>query len=45
MFHSNVSNIQQGVRIEAVFASLQQGEYIDQIQQFPAYIQSSRQVI
>ena len=45
MFHSNVSNIQHGVRIAAVFASLQQGEYTDRIQSFPAYIKSSRQVI
>ena len=29
-----LSNIQHGVRIEAVFASLQQGEHTDQIQQF-----------
>ena len=36
-------NIQHDVRIEAVFASLQQGEHTDQIQQFAAYIQSSRQ--
>ena len=43
MFHSNVSNIQHGVRIEAVFASFKQGEHTDRIQQFPAYIQSSRQ--
>ena len=41
----NMSNIQNGVRIEAVFASLQEGEHTDQIQQFPAYIQSSRQEI
>ena len=45
LFHSNVSNIPHGVRIEAVFASLQQGEHTDRIQQFPAYIQSSRQEI
>ena len=37
----NTSNIQYGVRIEAVFASLQQGEHTDRIQQFPAYIQAS----
>ena len=35
-----LSNIQHGVRIEAVFASLQQGEHTDRIQQFPAYIQT-----
>ena len=34
LFHSNVSNIQHGVRIEAVFASLQQGEHRHRIQQF-----------
>ena len=34
----NTSNIQHGVRIEAVFASLQEGEHTDQIQQFPASI-------
>ena len=32
------SNIQHGVRIEAVATSLQQGESTDRIQQFPAYI-------
>ena len=37
----NTSNIQHGVRIEAVFASLQQGEHTDRIQQFSAYIQAS----
>ena len=31
------SNIQHGVRIEAVATSLQQGESTDRIQQFPAY--------
>ena len=36
--------IQHGVRIEAVFASLQQGEHMVESMQFPAYIQSSRQV-
>ena len=36
--------MQHGVRIEAVFASLQQGEHIVESMQFPAYIQSSRQV-
>ena len=40
-FIRNISNIQHGVRIEAVFASLQEGEHTDQIQQFPAYIQAS----
>ena len=29
-----LSNIQHGVRIEAVFASLQQGKHTDQIQHF-----------
>ena len=37
-----LSNIQHGVRIEAV--SLQQGEHMVESMQFPAYIQSSRQV-
>ena len=36
--------MQHGVRIEAVFASLQQGEHMVKSMQFPAYIQSSRQV-
>ena len=36
--------MQHGVRIEAVFASLQQGEHIVESMQFPAYIQSSRQL-
>ena len=36
--------MQHGVRIEAVFASLQQGEHMVESMQFPAYIQSSRQV-
>ena len=36
--------MQHGVRIEAVFASLQQGEHIVKSMQFPAYIQSSRQL-
>ena len=40
-FIRNVSNIQHGVRIEAVATSLQQGESTDQIQQFPAYLQAS----
>ena len=40
-FVSFQSNIQHGVRIEAVFASLQQGENTDRIQQIPAYIQAS----
>ena len=40
-FIRNVSNIQNGVRIEAVAISLQQGESTDQIQQFPAYFQAS----
>ena len=35
---------QHGVRIVAVFASLQQGEHMVESMQFPAYIQSSRQV-
>ena len=35
------SNIQHGVRIEAVATSLQQGESTDRIQQFPAYLQAS----
>ena len=36
--------MQHGVRIEAVFASLQQGEHMVKSMQFPAYIQSSRQL-
>ena len=36
--------MQHGVRIEAVFASLQQGEHMVESMQFPAYIQSFRQV-
>ena len=36
--------MQHGVRIEALFASLQQGEHMVESMQFPAYIQSSRQV-
>ena len=36
--------MQHGVRIEAVFASLQQGEHMVESMQSPAYIQSSRQV-
>ena len=40
-FIRNVSNIQHGVRIEAVATSLQEGEFTDQIQQFPAYIHTS----
>ena len=36
--------MQHGVRIEAVFASLQQGEHMVESMQFPAYIQSSRQL-
>ena len=36
--------MQHGVRIEAVFASLQQGEHMVKSIQFPAYIQSSRQL-
>ena len=36
--------MQHGVRIEAVFASLQQGEHMVESMQFPAYIQSSRQI-
>ena len=35
------SNIQHGVRIEAVATSLQEGESTDRIQQFPAYLQAS----
>ena len=31
--------MQHGVRIEAVFASLQQGEHMVESMQFPAYIQ------
>ena len=38
---SNRSNIQHGVRIEAVATSLQEGESTDRIQQFPAYLQTS----
>ena len=37
--HSNQSNIQHGVRIEAVATSVQEGESTDRIQQFPAYLQ------
>ena len=37
----NQSNIQHGVRIEAVATSLQEGESTDRIQQFPAYLQAS----
>ena len=40
-FIQNVSNIQHGVRIEAVATSLQEGESTDRIQQFPAYLQAS----
>ena len=40
-FIRNVSNIQHGVRIEAVATSLQEGESTDRIQQFPAYFQAS----
>ena len=40
-FIRNVSNIQHGVRIEAVATSLQEGESTDQIQQFSAYLQAS----
>ena len=40
-FIRNVSNIQHGVRIEAVATSLQEGESTDRIQQFPAYLQAS----
>ena len=40
-FIRNVSNIQHGVRIEAVATSLQEGESTDQIQWFPAYLQAS----
>ena len=36
--------MQHGVRIEAVFASLQQGEHMVESMQFPAYLQSSRQL-
>ena len=42
LFHSKrQSNIQHGVRIEAVATSLQEGESTDRIQQFPAYLQAS----
>ena len=40
-FIRKVSNIQHGVRIEAVATSLQEGEATDQIQQIPAYFQAS----
>ena len=40
-FIRNVSNIQHGVRIEAVATSLQEGESTGRIQQFPAYLQAS----
>ena len=40
-FIRNVSNIQPGVRIEAVATSLQEGESTGRIQQFPAYFQAS----
>ena len=40
-FIRNVSNIQHGVRIEAVATSLQEGESTDRIQQFPTYFQAS----
>ena len=40
-FIRNISNIQHGVRIEAVATSLQEGESTDRIQQFPAYLQAS----
>ena len=40
-FIQNYSNIQHGVRIEAVATSLQQGESTDRIQQFPAFLQAS----
>ena len=40
-FIRNISNIQHGVRIEAVATSLQGGESTDRIQQFPAYLQAS----
>ena len=40
-FIRNPSNIQHGVRIEAVATSLQEGESTDRIQQFPAYFQAS----
>ena len=40
-FIRNVSNIQHGVRIEAVATSLQEGESTDRIQQLPAYFQAS----
>ena len=36
--------MQHGVRIEAVSASLQQGEHMVESMQFPAYLQSSRQL-
>ena len=36
--------MQHGVRIEAVLASLQQGEHMVESMQFPAYLQSSRQL-
>ena len=37
--------MQHGVRIEAVFASLQQGEHMVESMQFPAYIQSVNRII
>ena len=40
-FIRNISNIQHGVRIEAVATSLQEGESTDQIQQILAYFQAS----
>ena len=40
-FIRKVSNIQHGVRIEAVATSLQEEESTDQIQQFPEYFQAS----
>ena len=40
----SIQGLQHGVRIEAVFASLQQGEHMVKSMQFPAYIQSSRQL-
>ena len=47
VFHSTLvcwPIMQNGARIEAVFASLQQGEHMVESMQFPAYIQSSRQL-
>ena len=40
-FIRNISNIQHGVRIEAVATSHQEGESTDRIQQFPGYFQAS----